>query len=67
MRNQQSEPIDGIFLLLLVLINAVALKQGFTGDSKWYFILILTLPLLIVAIKDFWQANSKEKQTQTNH
>jgi hypothetical protein len=64
MRNQQYEPIGGIFLLLLVLINAVALNQGFTGNSKWYFILILTMPLLIVAIKDFWQENFKEKQTQ---
>jgi hypothetical protein len=66
MRNQHSEPIGGIFLVLVVLINAVALKQGFTGNSKWYLILILTLPLLIVAIKDFWQENLKEKQSQTD-
>jgi hypothetical protein len=65
MRNQQYEPIGGLFLLLLVLINAVALKQGFTDNAKWYFIHILTLPLLIVAIKDFWQENLKgKKQTQ---
>ena len=64
MRNQKYEPIGGIFLLLLVLINAVALKQGFTGNSKWYLIMILTLPLLIVAIKDSWQEYLKEKQTQ---
>lgn len=52
MRHQRSFHNKGILILMIVLINAIALEQGYTGNQKWYFVLIVTVPLLILALLD---------------
>jgi hypothetical protein len=49
-RDIKSVPAGNSIILLLVLINAIAIKEGFTGDEKWYRVLIPGVPLLLLAI-----------------
>lgn len=55
MRNQKQIPLSGLIILILVLLSAVALKEGYTGNGGWYWILCLTLPLLLLAILNIRQ------------
>ena len=41
---------SGIIVLFLVLINAIALKSGYTESQNWYMALIVTVPLLLLAV-----------------
>lgn len=50
MRNNKSVSTGGIIILLIVLINLIVIRQGFTGNGSWYYALIITLPLLMLAI-----------------
>ena len=51
-RNKKTFAARKIIILLLVLINIIAIKEGYTGNEKWYWALILTLPLLLLSIAD---------------
>ena len=50
MRKQKSIPASRIIILIIVLLNVIIIKEGYTGNGRWYFALIITLPLLILAI-----------------
>lgn len=50
MQNQTSAPTNGMMILLMVMINAIVIKEGYSGNENWNFALILTLPLLLIAI-----------------
>ena len=45
----------GMILLLLLIINALILKAGFLDNERWYWLLILTLPLFLLTIKNHTQ------------
>lgn len=49
-RTQKPVRVNGIIILFFVLINAIAIREGYTGNGAWYLCLILTLPLLLFAI-----------------
>ena len=46
----KASSVRGLFLLLLIFLNAVVLKTAFVHHSKWYSALFITLPLLLAAI-----------------
>lgn len=47
MQRKQEHVSAGIsFAVVLVLVSAIALEQGLVDNSKWYYILWLTIPLL---------------------
>jgi hypothetical protein len=50
MRNQKLIPASRIIMLIIVILNVVVIKDGYTGDGSWYYALFLTLPLLILGI-----------------
>ena len=54
-RNHKIVSISGITLLLMLLINTVILRHAYTSNTDWYWVLIITLPLLIIAIIDTQQ------------
>ena len=54
-RNRKEISISGMIVLFVVLLNAAILKAAFTGNANWYWALIVSLPLLIIAIKDRFQ------------
>lgn len=49
-RNQKQVTAGRLVILILVFGTAIALKEGYTGNENWYWLLILTLPLLLLAI-----------------
>lgn len=55
MQNQKTVPISGMIILLIVLINIIVIRQGYTGSGSWYYALILTVPLLMLAIANIRQ------------
>jgi hypothetical protein len=50
MQNRKMIPENGFITLLFVLINVIIIRAGYTGNENWYLALIITLPLLILAI-----------------
>lgn len=50
MQQQKSGRIGNIMILLFVLINAIAIEQGFVANQNWYLLLIVTVPLLVLSI-----------------
>jgi len=50
---KENNPGGGIVVLLLLLINALIAKVAFIRNENLYWVLIITLPLLLLAIYDF--------------
>ncbi|HEX2606438.1 MAG TPA: hypothetical protein VHK91_03625 [Flavisolibacter sp.] len=42
--------VKGAVLLLLALLNAIVLEAGYVNHPKWYSILLLTAPLLLIRL-----------------
>lgn len=55
-RGRRPVSASGIIILFLVLINIIAIRGGYTGTGSWYWMLIVTLPLLLLAILNIRQA-----------
>lgn len=49
--------VSGMILLFMVLVNVVTIKAAYTGSEKWYSVLIVTMPLLLLAILNVRQQN----------
>jgi hypothetical protein len=47
-RSRSATTVSGIVMLLAVLLNTVVLEQGYVSNSKWYYLLVITLPLLLI-------------------
>ena len=60
--NNRVVSISGIILLFIVLLNVVIAKHAFTVNTTWYWALLVTLPLLMLAI--FY---SRQKKRYTNN
>ena len=48
--NQEKVSAGGTVVFLLLLLNAVALEQGLTGNAAWYKLCIVTAPLLLLSL-----------------
>jgi glutamate synthase domain-containing protein 2 len=46
---------SGLIILSLVLLNAFIIREVYTGNENWYWSLIVTLPLLFMAILNIRQ------------
>ena len=51
-RNQEKISASGIIILILVLLNVIILKTAFIQDAQIYWGLIISMPLLAIAIFD---------------
>jgi hypothetical protein len=40
----------GLIITLLVLVNGIAVRNGYTGNDLGYGVLVVSLPLLLAAI-----------------
>ena len=49
-RKQEHVSAGMSFVVVLVLISAIALEKGMVADPKWYYILWVTVPLLAAFI-----------------
>jgi hypothetical protein len=52
--NKKRDPASGLIILVLVLVSAIVMKEGFVSNAKWYWVLILTLPLLLLTIANMF-------------
>ncbi len=52
LRNQEKVSASGIIILILVMLNVIILKTAFIHDAQIYWGLIISLPLLFIAIFD---------------
>jgi hypothetical protein len=52
LRNQEKVSASGIVILILVMLNVIILKTAFILDAEIYWGLVITLPLLLIAIFD---------------
>jgi glutamate synthase domain-containing protein 2 len=57
MKNQKNFSARGFIIFFLVLVNAIILRYAYTGYPNLYWWLLVTMPLLLVAIFD---ANQKK-------
>jgi len=46
---------SGIIILFLVLFNVILISAGYSENENWYWLLIITLPLLLLAILNIRQ------------
>jgi len=53
---------SGMIILLLVLTNVIAIREGYTDNEKCYWALVLTLPLLLIAILNISRKRHDKKQ-----
>ncbi|MCB0708345.1 MAG: FMN-binding glutamate synthase family protein [Chitinophagaceae bacterium] len=47
--------ISGMIVLIIVLLNAIIINHAYINNANMYWALIVTLPLLMLAIYDRWQ------------
>ncbi|MDQ3846530.1 MAG: hypothetical protein M3342_21350 [Bacteroidota bacterium] len=52
LRNQQTVSARGMTMLLSAIANAVVLQNGFIINEKWYWALVLTVPMLLLTLMD---------------
>ena len=45
-----ADDVNAPMELLLIVLNAIVLEQGFISDEKWYWLLLITIPLLLIAL-----------------
>jgi glutamate synthase domain-containing protein 2 len=54
-RNRKTVSISNLILFIIILANAVVIKIAYTGNQIWYWALLITMPLLLIAIRDMRQ------------
>src|SRR6186997_1349366 len=54
-KDRKQVSFSRMVVLLLLLVNAVILKIAFTGNSNWYWALVIFVPLLLLAISNIRQ------------
>lgn len=47
---QKKESVDQNIVLIFVLLNAIILETALVNNEQWYWLLLITLPLLLLAI-----------------
>lgn len=52
---QKPIPASGVIILFLVLLNVVSIRAGYSENQKWYWVLVVSLPLLLLAILNIRQ------------
>jgi glutamate synthase domain-containing protein 2 len=52
---QNPTSASGLIILILVLLSAIAMETGYMSNKNWYWVLLVTLPLLLLAILNIRQ------------
>lgn len=51
MKKSKSASARGMIVTILIFLNVIVLKSAFVINDKWYWALLLTIPLLLGAMK----------------
>jgi hypothetical protein len=57
-QDQKRVSASGLIILVLVLSNVIAIKEAYIDNEKWYWVLFITLPLLLLAIVNIHDKHS---------
>ncbi|WP_205513287.1 hypothetical protein [Longitalea arenae] len=49
-RKQESDSVGMSFAVLLILASAIVLERGMVSHPKWYYMLWITIPLLVICL-----------------
>ena len=55
MRDSKPVSIKNMIIFIAVLLNVIVLRNGFINSDKWYWGLLITVPLLVIVIIDVRQ------------
>ena len=58
MHRNQMVSISRSIVFILVALNVVILRQAYIGNAQWYWALIVSCPLLLIALSDIYQKNT---------
>ena len=47
---------SGAMAMAMVLCNAVVLKNAYLIHEKWYWMLLVTIPVMVYALIDFYRS-----------
>ncbi|HEX6430293.1 MAG TPA: hypothetical protein VF008_21525 [Niastella sp.] len=47
-RNEQPVSVGNYVAMLLVLLSINAVAEGLVSDPKWYWLLCITIPILLI-------------------
>jgi hypothetical protein len=47
MESSKPQNIRSMLLIALLIINAIVVRNAFTGSEKWYWLLLVTIPTLL--------------------
>ncbi|MBB1285754.1 hypothetical protein HRH25_15325 [Flavisolibacter sp. BT320] len=47
---------SGAMAMAMVLCNAVVLKNAYLIHEKWYWMLLVTVPVMVYALIDFYRS-----------
>lgn len=57
MTEHKTDPsVGGMIIVLLVLVNAIILKSGFVSNDHSWSELLITVPLLLIAVFARWRS-----------
>jgi glutamate synthase domain-containing protein 2 len=54
-RNRKPVSISNMILFMIILANAIVIRIAYTGNENWYWALLITMPSLLIAIRDMRQ------------
>jgi hypothetical protein len=57
-RNQKEISARGLLLLVLIVITALAMREGLTQNTSWYSVAFITLPIVLLLLLPY----RKEKE-----
>ena len=54
-RNHKTVSVSSMIIFLLLLLNGSILSIAYTGNENWYWALLISVPLLLIALHDIRQ------------
>ncbi len=48
--DKENTSFKGLMVLTLIFINAIVVKVAFLSGENWYWLLVVTLPLLLMSV-----------------
>ena len=61
-RKQKNVSAGMSFVVMLILLSAIALEQGMIESPKWYYVLWVTLPMLGIYAWHYRRCGMEEKR-----
>jgi len=47
-QRHEGATIRGLLISIMALVNVIVIKAGFTVNPKWYYLLLISMPLLVL-------------------